>query len=568
MTIASASILHEPDPDQRKVIASRESSIRVLAPAGSGKTETLGRRVAALIADGVPARRILILTFDNQARASFQASLRRLHVTGNVEIRTLNAFGLRILTQYFPTERNRAGKVFYGPSEPLLAALVEKSDQGNLIEIFSTLKSHLFDPRKVSTRKLETWVQANYRQLVPEKFATDYPEATYAATFATEVRREFKRYEEFLENRRQIDFDDQKLRSLTLLEQNPEVAARIRANYDEIIVDEFQDINPLDLKLIELISREATLVITGEDDQAIYGFRWASADFLIRPAKAFKRPFTSYELRTNYRCPRTILDHSRRLIEKNRNRVSKHPKSGVEAAGAIEILEANDRLAQASGIASLIGEAVRKDPSLTWGDIAVLTRRNQHLDEIQVQLIALGIPYLIRSDRNLIQTWTLALDLLDLSTALRARNAVRSPTTGPRLRDTRGSRARSGGGRGPVRRPRPGRGPALAPAVRPGSRPAPVRAGDRPAAQGTRRGRRARCDQTRFLGYDAKPDKDAAEAPLALLRTILGAAARPGRRTSTACAGSSRKHANPTPSPVPGSSSPPFTGPRAGSGSW
>jgi len=520
---------HEPDPDQRKVIASRDRSIRVLAPAGSGKTETLGRRVAERIADGVPPGRILILTFDNQARNSFQQTLRRLGVTTAVEIRTLNAFGLRLLTQHFPDEPSRSGKHFYGPSEPLLVELVEMSDQGSLVDMFGTLKSHLFDPRKLDARKLGQWIRRHYRQLVPEKYLTAYPEEAHAADFGKQLRREFVRYEEFLQARHMIDFDDQKLRTLALLETHPDVAERVRGRYDEIIVDEFQDINPLDLELIKLVARDATLVITGDDDQAIYGFRWASADFLIRPGTAFGRDFTSFELRTNYRCPRTILQRSRQLIERNRNRVAKHPKSGVSAAGAIDLLPSGDRLGGAASIVGLIRDAV-KDNALTWGDIAVLTRRNQHLDEIQVQLIVHGIPYLVRSDRDLVQTWSQTLGLLDLSTALRTRPGV--PVT-----DYRAAISAFTWFPGAVKRDALPRFegltlPEVLLSIQPHVSERSLRQFEQ-AIDVLRKGRTVQDEldaiETRFLGYRAKPDKgtpgaasDQSEAPLALLRTILG----------------------------------------------
>jgi len=412
--------MHEPDTYQQAVIASTERSIRVLAPAGSGKTETLSRRVGARIAAGVPPRRILILTFDNQAKLAFQRTLQRLGVDGPVEIRTLNAFGLRILGQEFPSERSRTGSPFYGPEEPLLAALVEESDGSKLIELFGTLKSHLFDPQHVSAKTLEAWVVRAYPQLVPEKFLASYPAANHAKSFSQQLRREFVRYEEFLDSRRTIDFDDQKLRSYVLLDRHPKVAQRVRDRYSEIVVDEFQDINPLDQRLIEIISRDATLVITGDDDQAIYGFRWASAQHLIRPDAAFKRLFTSYELRTNYRCPRAILERSRQLIGHNTERVPKNPVSGVANPGSIAVVGHDTRLAEAGEIARMIADAVDAEAKLTYGDIGILTRRNSYLDEVQVHLIARGIPFAIRTDRDLVGDWIAVLKLLDLSTVLRS----------------------------------------------------------------------------------------------------------------------------------------------------
>jgi DNA helicase-2/ATP-dependent DNA helicase PcrA len=419
MSTASPPTIHAPDASQQQVITSSQRSIRVIAPAGSGKTETLAHRVGHLIDSGISPSRILILTFDTQARSSFQRALSRLGIPGNVEIRTLNAFGLSVLTNQFSSTRSRTSQVFHGSAEPLLSALVDQADGMVLTGLFGTLKSHLFDPQHLNTAQVKRWVEKNYRRLVPERYLASYPEETNAKEFAIQLRREFLRYEEQLEARNVIDFEDQKLRALTLLQQNPDLAERIQDRYDEVIVDEVQDINPLDQALIELIARKASLVITGDDDQAIYGFRWASADYLIRPDKPFSRAFTSYELHTNYRCPKSVLDRSTQLIRQNRNRVAKTPRSGVSAAGTIELVPAADRLAGSRQIVNRLKQEIEESPGLDWSDIAILARRNQHLDEIQVQLIASGIPHTVKSGRDLIQTWASALALLDLATALR-----------------------------------------------------------------------------------------------------------------------------------------------------
>ena len=417
MTIALPATHHPPDTWQQAVITSDASSIRVLAPAGSGKTETLARRAGHQIQQGIFPHRILILTFDTQARTSFQRALQRLDVSGNVEIRTLNAFGLRVLASMFPEERSRTAQVFHGSAEPLLKSLTESTEGGMLVELFGTLKSHLFDPRQVNKRALTRWVEKHYSRLVPERFLKDHPDE--AKAFAQQLAREFVRYEESLQARNIIDFEDQKLRTYALLEANPGAADRVRSRYDEVIVDEVQDINPLDQKLIELIARDANLVITGDDDQAIYGFRWASADYLIRPEKPFDREFVSYELRTNYRCPRTILARSSQLIKHNRNRVAKQPESGVDAPGTVILSPADDQLAGSRLLVEHLRETIATHDELGWSDIAILARRNQHLDEMQVQLITAGIPHVVKSGRDLIRTWTTALNLLDLSTAIR-----------------------------------------------------------------------------------------------------------------------------------------------------
>src|SRR5436309_12101457 len=130
-------------------------------------------------------------------------------------------------------------------------------------------------------------------------------------------------YEKLLQREQKIDFDDQKLRALKCLEASPKVLSLIQRQFDEIIVDEFQDINELDFALVVLIAQNARLVITGDDDQAIYGFRGCTPRYIIELEKHLGRDVQSFELKRNYRCPRNIVDHATRLIRHNKWRIEK-----------------------------------------------------------------------------------------------------------------------------------------------------------------------------------------------------------------------------------------------------
>jgi len=417
---------HGPDRFQRRVIDATERSIRVLAPAGSGKTETLVRRVQKRIADGVDGRRILVLTFDTNANGAFLARLGSLGFRQRPDTRTLNAFGLWVLRQFFADERHNVGQPSFLPVDPILGRLVEMTERRALTEIFGILKSHLFDPRDADKSALQKWVRAHYQRLVPEAWFARYG-FEQAGSFARAINGEFRRYETFLADRGVIDFDDQKLRAFRLLRAHPAVLAQIQTRYDEVIVDEFQDINRLDLELIRLIAEESTLVITGDDDQAIYEFRWASPDFLIDPEAAFDREFTSYELGVNYRCPEMILGHAMRLIGHNKHRVPKSPTSGASASGTIDRIEQADRLDEARAILSRIQRIRREDPDSSLRDIGILYRRNAQHFAIQVALATTGLPYTVRKEFDLRIIWAEALRLLELSTSVRRGGATSAP---------------------------------------------------------------------------------------------------------------------------------------------
>ncbi len=418
-----------PDEFQRRVIDAPERSIRVLAPAGSGKTETLVRRVRKRVADGVDPRRILVLTFDTNANGAFIAKMGALGLRQRPDTRTLNAFGLWVLRQFFPEERHNVGQPSFLPVDPTLGRLVEMTERRALTEIFGILKSHLFDPRdtdRASKAALQKFVRTHYQRLVPETYFARFGFEN-AAPFARAVSGEFRRYESFLADRGVIDFDDQKLRAFRQLQAQPEALAGVRARYDEVIVDEFQDINRLDVELIRLVAEKATLVVTGDDDQAIYEFRWASPDFLIDPVKTLGRVFASYELGVNYRCPELILDHAMHLIGHNRHRVAKAPTSGAAWVGTVERIEQGDRLAEAKAILGRIQRLRQEQPGGAFRDIGILYRRNAQHFAIQVALATTGIPYTVRREFDLRIIWDQALRLLDLSTTVRRNDPADVP---------------------------------------------------------------------------------------------------------------------------------------------
>ena len=122
------------------------------------------------------------------------------------------------------------------------------------------------------------------------------------------------------------------------------------ARYDHVLVDEFQDINPLDLSLIKAIveRNQATLTVVGDDDQAIFEWRGASPEYILEPQRYFGVPFKDYQLETNYRSPRNIVSHSQQLIANNNNRVAKRVRAAKTATDAdidvVTIDSISDRL--------------------------------------------------------------------------------------------------------------------------------------------------------------------------------------------------------------------------------
>jgi len=417
-----------PDEFQQLVIDAVETSLRVIAPAGAGKTQTLVRRVMERIESGVPARRILVLTFDRNAKRSFEGIIQRMGMRVSPDIRTLNAFGWDILKRHFPDERYELvkpwlvlGSCGINPANSrhrLVKQLAELGEAKDLVQIFDALKDHLFDPRDRAHKARQAWIVANYRRLVPEAFLKKYDER-HAEQFALDISDEFRDYEHFLKTRRVIDYQDQKLRTLMLLRKDEHARRLVQERYGEVIVDEVQDINQLDAELIKTIAEQATLVLTGDDDQAIYAFRWATPRFLIDPDGFFGRTFRTFELSLNYRCPPRILEHALPLIEHNTTRVAKHPKAFKPEGGEIKVATADAALKEARQILAWIDHAREETPDMLYQDFAILYRINAQHYLIQTELFRNRIPYTVSERFDLRIIWRKALTLLELSTKLR-----------------------------------------------------------------------------------------------------------------------------------------------------
>ena len=200
-------------------------------------------------------------------------------------------------------------------------------------------------------------------------------------------------------------FEDQKYWSyLDLRSPGPDGKTRPfiygAARYDHILVDEFQDINPLDLALIKVIvdRNQSTLTIVGDDDQAIFEWRGASPEYILQPQRYFGSPFKDYLLETNYRSPKNIVTHSQNLIAHNRNRVEKRVSAAENAANAEIRIVPLDRI---SDRLKYVTEIVR---AAEPGKVAVIGRRRSHLIPYEIYFASDGAPFKTAADLDIFGT--------------------------------------------------------------------------------------------------------------------------------------------------------------------
>ncbi|MDX1624737.1 MAG: ATP-dependent helicase [Gemmatimonadota bacterium] len=404
MSVPSAS--SRLDAFQRAVVESRARTIRVVAPAGSGKTRTIVERTLRRLARGISAGATLLLTFDRAAAATLAERLEREARRRGVDpsgakVATLNAFGNRTLRERIPEE---AGSVI-GEAERLTIAgealdRLEAADRdlrwalplhveaGACLSLFTRLKNELVDPGgpdpdRVAGLLLDDPRLAAYLPPDPEADGRGH-EAARAWSWL------YRAYDRALRDRRGLDFDDQKLRTCLALRRSARLRRHVREGLDEVVVDEFQDVNRLDFELVRAIASDATLVVAGDDDQAIYGFRGCTSRYIVGLERHLGRPVESHELRNNYRNPANLLRAAGRLIRHNRGRIAKRPVATVEGRASIEARRCASPEEEAAALGAWVRS--RRGEGARLEEVAVLVRTHAQAAAVAGGLEGRGIP--------------------------------------------------------------------------------------------------------------------------------------------------------------------------------
>ncbi len=434
------------DESQKRLIESTAKRIRMVAPAGSGKTQTVINRVMKRISDGVKPSRVLTLTFDNSAVSSLQEKLREsltsLQLPGLTQdkftISTLNSFGFGVLRQHFPAEFRTVVEPYRARRlmQEVKDALKERSperfqllptnvENQYYLDFFSLLKNVCFDPRH-----LDGQAAADFILSAPQGVVYFEPRQTtqQRGAIIQALLWMFAALEKAYQRESLMDFDDQKLRALVCLRGDPQTMESVQRRFDEVIVDEFQDINKLDFELIRDIALASTLLVTGDDDQAIYGFRGCTPEYIINFDKYVGKTAT-YELRVNYRSPRNIVDMSSRLIRHNKWRIKKHPVAHRSENASVKVIASRTSTVEAKLLVSYINQIRNHNPLLKLSDFAVLYRTNAQSLPIQIEFILNEVPYFVRPQDNVLQNQLLEklLAVLRVKLALEDRKVPEPP---------------------------------------------------------------------------------------------------------------------------------------------
>ncbi len=354
-------ILSDLNPAQHAAVTAPDGPVLVVAGAGSGKTRVLTTRVAWLLAEkGVLPSEIMAFTFTNRAAKEMRERISKTVGDSRAPfwIGTFHATGLKILRSDGQAIGIKNGFSIY-----------DTDDTTKLLkQVMTDLK---IDPKQFTpngTRsRISSWKNEDINPEQALTQATSFIDEKYAALY--------EGYEKALRKSNALDFDDLILRTVQLLEQDDEVREKYARKFRHVLVDEFQDTNPLQLLLVKLLTTvHGNLFVVGDDDQSIYSWRGAKIENMLKFEDFFKGAVT-FRLEQNYRSTGNILKAANQVIANNKRRKGKNLWT---SDGDGDLLTEEEFLDDEDEAARLV-DIVRAETSsggLTRGDITVLYRTN------------------------------------------------------------------------------------------------------------------------------------------------------------------------------------------------
>ncbi len=374
------------DDEQRVAAEALIGPVCVLAGAGTGKTRAITHRIAYGVATGAyTAGRVMALTFTQRAAAELRLRLRGLGA-GGVAARTFHAAALSQLGFFWPQVVGGSAPSIIDGKARVLAHAAErigmKVDTATLRDVAGEIEW-----RKVSGLSLEQYEAAVTRgRPLPDRMDTERMLAMQVA------------YEQLKDERRQLDFEDVLLVTAGMIEQEPSVAMQVREQYRFFVVDEFQDVSPVQWQLLRLwMGDRRDLCVVGDASQTIYSFAGASSDYLLEFPSTFTDA-TVVRLESNYRSAPPIIDAANRLMRGRPGALTLHPATTDAAAAAVTQRSFPTDRAEARAVAQSIVQLV--DAGARPEQIAVLYRVNVQGALLEEALGDVGVSYQVRGSRR------------------------------------------------------------------------------------------------------------------------------------------------------------------------
>jgi DNA helicase-2/ATP-dependent DNA helicase PcrA len=411
--VSPDALLDDLDPEQRQVATALTGPVAVIAGAGTGKTRAITYRIAYGVATGVyNPTSVLAVTFTTRAAGELRGRLQQLGAHG-VQARTFHSAALRQAQYFWP-------RVYGGDLPPVL-----DNRMGLVAEAASRLRV------RVDTPSLRDLVSEISWAKVSNVTAEDYPRLAarhnrQIASFDSEtVSRVFAAYEQAKHDRTRIDFEDILLCAAALISERPEIAETIRRTYRHLVVDEYQDVSPLQEALLNLWRGDRSeLCVVGDPAQTIHSFAGAQASYLTEFGHRFPQA-TVIRLVRDYRstpqvvrCANSIMataDDAERSTSTGFRPVTLQAQQ--PAGPEVEFVESAEESAEAAAVADWIVQQAAS--GVEFRDIAVLFRINAQSPAIEQALADRNLPYLVRGGERFYERPEVRQALLSLRTAAR-----------------------------------------------------------------------------------------------------------------------------------------------------
>ncbi|MGM0501870.1 MAG: DNA helicase PcrA, partial [Bacillota bacterium] len=364
------------NPEQKKAVKHNRGPLLILAGAGSGKTRVLTHRIAYLIHNyGVNPANILAVTFTNKAANEMENRVNKLIKKDSraIWMSTFHSMCVRIL-------RKESNKLDYDSN----FVIFDTTDQKQLIK--NVLKDLDIDVKKYAQTCLYRIASAKNELVGPDDFTPEnYMEQ--------QVKKVYPEYQQRLKDNNAFDFGDLIMQTVKLLLDNQLVLDHYQEKFKYILVDEYQDVNHAQYKLVNLLSQKYNnICVVGDDDQGIYGFRGADISNILNFEQDY--PTTKViKLEQNYRSTKKILDAAYHVVSNNDDRKEKKLWTANPDGDDITLYQAQNGKDEARYIVNNIKEL--KADERTLNDFAILYRTNAQSRNLEEQLLKENIPYRI-----------------------------------------------------------------------------------------------------------------------------------------------------------------------------
>ncbi len=366
------------NPAQKEAVQQVEGPLLILAGPGSGKTRVITQRIAYLIkTTGVNPRRIMAVTFTNKAAREMKERLQKLlgQVAENISAGTFHAICARILRQDGKPLGIDPNFVIY-----------DEDDQQSLVK--QCLQDLDLDPRQYNPQKIRNAISfAKSQHLTPSGLG-----GQSSSHWDDIICRVYERYQEQLGQSKAVDFDDLLMKAVQLFEKHQDVLERYQSRYLHLMVDEFQDTNITQYKLIRLLGgRHRNVCVVGDPDQSIYSWRFAD----IRNILSFEKDYADAKvlmLEQNYRSTKNILEAASCVISINKKRKHNNLWTANTEGAPVFMIKTYNEQEEAQFVVSEILKLTGSD-GIKPGGCAVMYRTNAQSRAVEEAFMRYGLKY-------------------------------------------------------------------------------------------------------------------------------------------------------------------------------